>query len=246
MRLAFLADIHANRQAFAACLADLRDLAIDRVVLLGDYVGYGGDPEWCMDTVMELAASGAPAVLGNHDDAVNNPRVQMNAEAAAAIEWTRGELGVAQRQFLAALALTHEDDGRLYVHAEASRPAQWTYVSDGAVAAHSLQATPVPLSFCGHIHKPALYSLSVTGKMTSVTPVTDVPIRLMPGRQWLAVMGSVGQPRDGNPAAAYAVLDTVTGEITYRRVPYDVAAAAARILERGLPERLAERLFAGR
>lgn len=246
MRIAFLADIHANRQAFSACLAQLRDQAIDRIVLLGDYVGYGGDPEWVVETVMDLVARGAPAVLGNHDSAVGNPRVQMNAEAAAAIEWTRGELGAAQRQFLAALPLTHEDDGRLYVHSEASRPGQWTYVSDGAVAAHSLQATSVPLSFCGHIHKPALYSMSVTGKMTSFTPVADVPIRLTPGRQWLAVLGSVGQPRDGNPAAAYAVLDTATNEITFRRVPYDVAAAAARILERGLPERLADRLFVGR
>jgi diadenosine tetraphosphatase ApaH/serine/threonine PP2A family protein phosphatase len=246
MRIALLSDIHANRQALAACLARIRDERVDRVVLLGDIIGYGGDPEWCVDTAMGLVARGGIAIMGNHDAALSDTRITMNAEASAAMEWTRGELGPKQRQFLAHLPLAQEEDGRLYVHAEASHPAHWDYVSDGATAARSMQATTLPISFCGHIHKPALYSLSVTGKMTSFTPVADVPIRLTPGRQWLAVIGAVGQPRDGNPAACYALYDSVSGELTYRRVPYDVAAAADRIRARGLPERLAERLARGR
>lgn len=246
MRIALFADIHANREAFSACLARARDDGAERIALLGDYVGYGADPEWVVTTVMDLVADGAVAVLGNHDSAVNHPRVQMNEEAKAAIEWTRGELGAAQRKFLADLPLLHEEHGRLFVHAEASHPAHWTYVVDATDAARSIHATSAHVTFCGHIHKPALYSMSVTGKMTAFVPTTDVPIQLLQGRQWLAVLGSVGQPRDGNPAAAYALLDTGKGELTYRRVPYDVEQAAARIRVQGLPAWLADRLFVGR
>ena len=93
MLIALFADIHANRQAFSACLAQARDQGAERIVLLGDYVGYGADPEWAVTTVMELVDKGAVAVLGNHDSAVANPREQMNLEAQIAIEWTRGVLG---------------------------------------------------------------------------------------------------------------------------------------------------------
>jgi diadenosine tetraphosphatase ApaH/serine/threonine PP2A family protein phosphatase len=247
MRIALFADIHANQPAFAACLAHARGDGAEQHILLGDYVGYGADPEWCVSAVMDLVAGGAVALQGNHDCAVNDPRVQMNVEATAAMEWTRGELGQKQRQFLADLPLSYEDpQGRLYVHADASRPASWNYVVDAGAAAHSMQATTVPVTFCGHVHRPALYSMSTTGKLTSFTPVTDVPIQLLQGRQWLAVLGSVGQPRDGNPAASYAMLDTVRRELSYRRVPYDVGVAAERIRAQGLPSWLADRLLVGR
>ena len=104
--IALFADIHANRQAFSACLEQARAQGAQRIVLLGDYVGYGADPEWTVTTVMELVDKGAVAVLGNHDSAIGNPREQMNLEARIAIEWTRGELSAAQRQFLAGLPLT--------------------------------------------------------------------------------------------------------------------------------------------
>lgn len=246
MLIALFADIHANRQAFSACLAQARDDGAKRIVLLGDYVGYGADPEWTVETVMDLVDKGAAAVLGNHDSAIGNPREQMNIEARMVIEWTRGELGASQRQFLAGLPLAQYDEGRLYVHAEARDPKSWTYVASTADAAHSLAATPAHLTFCGHIHQPALYSMSATAKMTTFTPTTGFPIQLLPGRRWLAVLGSVGQPRDGNPAACYAMLDTATRELTYCRVPYDVEQAAARIRSKGLPLWLADRLFVGK
>jgi diadenosine tetraphosphatase ApaH/serine/threonine PP2A family protein phosphatase len=246
MRIALLTDIHANQQAFAACLARARSDGAEQFILLGDYVGYGADPDWCVSRVMELVGDGAVALLGNHDCAVNNPRVQMNTEANAAMEWTRGQLGQEQRKFLAELPLTHEEQGRLFVHADASRPGHWNYVMDGGDAAQSLHATTAAVTFCGHVHRPALYSMSITGKMTAFTPTSDVPIQLLQGRQWLAVLGSVGQPRDGNPAASYAVLDTAKRELTYLRVPYDVETAAARIRAQGLPSWLADRLFVGR
>lgn len=246
MLIGLFADIHANRQAFTSCLAQARNLGAERFIFLGDYVGYGAEPDWTVSTVMELVAAGAVAVLGNHDSAVSNSREQLNAEAQAVIEWTRGELGLAQRRFLAGLPLTREAEGRLFVHADASRPQGWRYVVDAADAARSINATSAHVTFCGHVHRPALYSLSATGKMTAFTPTSGVSVQLLPGRQWLAVLGSVGQPRDGNPAASWAMLDTTKQEITWCRAPYDVDAAAAAILNKGLPIWLAERLFAGR
>ena len=112
-------------------------------------------------------------------------------------------------------------------------------------AAHSLAFNPAQVTFCGHVHQPAIYSMSATAKMTAFTPTTGVAVPLLQGRRWLAVLGSVGQPRDGNPAAAYAMLDTDKRELTYCRAPYDVEQAAAAIRKKGLPTWLADRLFAG-
>lgn len=245
MLIAFFADIHANRQAFESCLAQARARGAERFVLLGDYVGYGADPVWAVETVMALVDDGATAVQGNHDSAVDKPSGTMNVEARVALEWTRGVLGAAERRFLAALPMTRRDGDRLYVHADASDPNKWIYVQSSVEASRSLTATDAQITFCGHIHQPALYSLSATAKMTAFTPATDIPIPLLPGRRWLAVLGAVGQPRDGNPAAAYALLDTAKRELTYCRAPYDIAAAADRIREQGLPSWLAERLFRG-
>jgi diadenosine tetraphosphatase ApaH/serine/threonine PP2A family protein phosphatase len=246
MRLAVFADIHGNRQAFSACLEAARAKGTERIICLGDIVGYGADPEWTVDTVMGLVERGAIAVRGNHDSAISTSSESMNAEAQAAIEWTRGRLSAPQRQFLAELPLTQRDDDRLYVHADASQPARWRYVVGTSEAARSLEATDAHVTLCGHIHRPALYSMSSAAKMTSFIPTSDVPVQLLGGRRWLAVIGSVGQPRDGNPAAAFAMLDTISREITYCRVPYDVEAAADKIRANGLPHWLADRLSAGR
>jgi diadenosine tetraphosphatase ApaH/serine/threonine PP2A family protein phosphatase len=244
--IAVFADIHANRQAFEACLAQTRAQGAERYVLLGDYVGYGADPDWCLTAVMDLVDKGAAAVLGNHDHAIASPGEQLNPEARMVIEWTRGELGVSQRRFLESLPLTVKDGDRLYVHADASDPKHWIYVQGVTEAATSLSATKAALTLCGHVHKPALYTMSATAKMTSFTPKTGAAIPLTPGRNWLAVLGSVGQPRDNNPAAAYLMLDTTKSEITFCRVPYDAEAAAAAIRQKGLPTWLADRLLVGK
>ena len=245
MLLALLSDIHANRQAFSACLDAARARGADRLIFLGDFVGYGGDPEWTVETAIRLIADGAVAVRGNHDQAIGTPSETMNATAQTAIEWTRDRLTAAQRRFLAQLPLALEEEDRLYVHSEASQPARWRYVQATPDAARSMIATRAHVTFCGHIHQPALYSMSATARMTSFVPTAGVPIKLLKGRQWLAVLGSVGQPRDRNPAAAFALYDTASCEITYCRVPYDVEAAAQRIRDNGLPPWLAERLFVG-
>jgi diadenosine tetraphosphatase ApaH/serine/threonine PP2A family protein phosphatase len=169
----------------------------------------------------------------------------MNAAAQAAIDWTRGRLGPAQRQFLASLPLTHEEEDRLYVHSEASNPLRWRYVQCAEDAAHSMSATPAQITFCGHIHQPALYSLSGVAKTTGFVPTSGIPVPLLEGRQWLVVAGAVGQPRDGNPAACFLTFDTQSREVTYCRVAYDVDMAAKRIRDAGLPRWLADRLSQG-
>jgi diadenosine tetraphosphatase ApaH/serine/threonine PP2A family protein phosphatase len=244
--LAVFTDIHANRQAFSACLDFARARGAERMICLGDYVGYGADPEWTVEVVMGLVDSGAMAVRGNHDNAVGTTTESMNAEAQAAIEWTRGRLSASQRRFLSVLPLTVQEDDRLYVHSEASNPLRWRYVQSAQDAARSIVATEAHVTFCGHIHQPSLYSMSSAAKMTSFVPTSGVPVQLLPGRRWLAVLGSVGQPRDGDPAASFAMFDTNSREITYCRVPYDVETAAKRIRQNGLPLWLADRLLVGR
>jgi diadenosine tetraphosphatase ApaH/serine/threonine PP2A family protein phosphatase len=245
MRIALLSDIHANREALAACLDHAGRSPIDRFVFLGDYVGYGADPVFVVETVMEYAARGAIALLGNHDAAVLKPDPQMTDAAAAAIEWTRHQLGDAHRTFIKGLPLSCEDGNRLYVHANAYAPNDWSYVSGLYAASKCLMASRAQATFCGHTHVPMLFHMSMTGKIASFEPVDRVDIPLTARRRWLAVIGSVGQPRDHNPAACYAILDTTRGILTYIRVPYDVDTAARKIREAGLPAELSFRLVDG-
>jgi diadenosine tetraphosphatase ApaH/serine/threonine PP2A family protein phosphatase len=243
MLIALLADIHGNREALQACLADAERAGAERHVFLGDLVGYGADPAWVVDRVTAMVEAGAVALLGNHDAAVLVPSRNMNAAAAAAIAWTRTRLSAAQRAFLGRLPLAIEDGERLYVHASADAPDTWTYVLGPLEAFDSLQATRHRLTFCGHTHIPALFEEGARLPAHRVPGKT--PIRLLKKDRWLAVLGAVGQPRDRNPAACYGLLDDAHDTLTYVRVPYDVERAAHKILEAGLPEFLAERLTMG-
>ena len=246
MRIAFLTDIHANLEAFRACLADARGRSVDRYVYLGDIVGYGADPGACIDIVAEACQDGAVALMGNHDQAVTRSEFKLNEAAQAAITWTQAKLGPEYKTFLGNLPLTITDGDRLFVHASARTPADFPYIHSLREASDSLIATPAKLTVCGHVHDPALYHIAVTGKVMGFIPIAGTPIPLSPQRRWLAVMGAVGQPRDGNPAAAYGILDTRKAEITYVRVPYDVETAAAKIRAAGLPQSLWKRLSVGR
>jgi diadenosine tetraphosphatase ApaH/serine/threonine PP2A family protein phosphatase len=246
MRIALLADIHANQQAFSACLQNAREKGAERYVLLGDFVGYGACPAWSAAMAMELVAGGAIAVLGNHDAAIGDPSNSMHGDANSVIDWTRGELGASACRFLAELPLSAADEDRLYVHADASAPRRWIYVVTVEEAARSLRASQAQITFCGHTHKPAIFSITAASKMTAFVPVTGVTVPLSGLRRWQIVLGSVGQPRDGIPAASYAMFDTDKKEITFFRVPYDIESAAEAIRNAGLPRFFAQRLFAGR
>jgi predicted phosphodiesterase len=246
MLLGIISDLHANELALDAVLAACRSLDVERLVILGDIVGYGPDPETVTRQAKELVDQGALIVLGNHDAAISGSTSGMNQQAAEAIAWTRTQLSDDGKAFLAKLPLTARLDTIAFVHAEASAPERFHYVTDTQAAMKSLMATRDQLTFCGHVHVPQLYCLTATAKVIAHAPVTGAPMPLAPQRQWLAVAGSVGQPRDGNPAASFLTYDTSSRTLTYRRAPYDWEAAAARVRAAGLPDRLAERLITGR
>jgi predicted phosphodiesterase len=246
MRIAFLADIHSNRQALDACLAHAARRHVDHYVFLGDLIGYGADPCYVIDRIALLASEGAVVVLGNHDAAIIGSTDGMNDYARDAALWTFHQLDAAQRAFIARLPLSVAEEDRLYVHSEAASPRSWNYVTTAAEAEQSLRTTAQRLTLCGHVHRPQLYHMSQHKPAVRFVPAAEAPIPLVGPRKWLAVMGAVGQPRDENPAAAYAILDTKTNELTYLRIPYDIQSAAASIHAAGLPRMLAARLFIGR
>ncbi|MCL6705584.1 metallophosphoesterase [Pseudomonas sp. R2.Fl] len=245
LRIALLSDIHANREAMEAVLANAAARQATGFVLLGDIVGYGPDPVWCVEKAMSLTAAGAAVVRGNHDQAVGDPSISMNTVARTVIDWTATVLGDDHKAFLSSLPLSATAEDRLYVHAEASAPARFHYVTDADAAAAHFAASEARLGFCGHVHRPALYALGTGGKVTSFTPTRATAIPLLNQRRWLAVVGAVGQPRDGDPAAGYALLDTETNELCFLKVPYDVDRTVAKIRAAGLPEALAARLSRG-
>lgn len=245
MRLAILTDIHGNREALTAVLADQAARGCEGIVVLGDIVGYGPDPEWCCETVMGLAASGALVLKGNHDDAVAAGSGGMSRNAGKAMDWTRPRLSWGQSAFLAGLPMSAERDGALFVHASAEAPADWIYVTHEAAAAGSFQASRARVIFCGHVHVPALFSMDLRGQVAALRVKVGLPIPLIRSRRWLAVVGSVGQPRDRNPAASYAIYDEAPGEVMFRHVAYDCGAVAMKVRAAGLPEALALRLLSG-
>ena len=245
MRLAILSDIHANREALQAVLADLVPRGIDRIVLLGDIVGYGPDPDFCCEMAADLVARGALAVRGNHDQAINHPDMRFSKNAQAAIDWTRPRLSAGQAAFLAALPMLVRLNDLLFVHASPQIPADWTYIDSDLLAVGAFKAARERVIFCGHVHVPQLYSLAMSGAVQQMRIPAARELPLVRTRRWLTVVGSVGQPRDGNPKAGYAVYDSTTGALDLRRVPYDCAATATKMRQAGLPERLAQRLLSG-
>lgn len=245
MLIALFADIHANREALTACLDDARSQGAESFVFLGDLVGYGPDPVWVVEQVAELVDKGALAVQGNHDAAVADGTQSMGTLARAGIEWTRPRLAPAHVEFLRTLPLDLNEDDRLYVHASASAPQDWIYVTAPREAFQSFRATAQRLTFCGHTHVPALFNESATSLPQQHVPVDGKPMPLLNQRRWIAVLGSVGQPRDRNPDACYCLLDTAANRLTYQRVHYDVDVTARKILAVGLPEALARRIVSG-
>jgi diadenosine tetraphosphatase ApaH/serine/threonine PP2A family protein phosphatase len=245
VRIALFSDIHANREAFEACLADAEHRGFDRIGLLGDIVGYGADPSWAVDVCARLVEDGAFALLGNHDQAVFASEEDMNSRAREAIRWTRTRLDHAQTEWLRSLPFLLREGEILFVHANAWAPESWGYVTGSREAERSMRRTDARITFCGHTHVPAVHHMAPARPAAPFVPVPDRAIPFLTSRSWLAVIGSVGQPRDGIAAACYALYDTTTRELTYRRVAYDVDAAAEKILRAGLPSSLADRLHRG-
>jgi diadenosine tetraphosphatase ApaH/serine/threonine PP2A family protein phosphatase len=248
MKLALLADVHANLEALTACLAGAEEAGADGHAFLGDLVGYGADPEAVLEIVEEHVRRGAIVVKGNHDAALLDLReaASLGGAAGEAIAWTRSRLGERHRAFLAGLPLTVRRDSALFVHASADAPERFTYVTDPVRAASSLEgAGDASYVFCGHVHEPVLYFTGASNRPVPFHPEPAVPIPVPRRRRWLAIVGSVGQPRDGKTAACWAMADLERSTLTFHRVPYDWATAARKVRAAGLPERLAIRLEQG-
>jgi diadenosine tetraphosphatase ApaH/serine/threonine PP2A family protein phosphatase len=246
VKLALFADIHSNLEALTACLAHAKVLGAQRFAFLGDLVGYGADPVAVLELIEQHAHDGAVVVLGNHDAAaLGRPVRGLNASAQAAITWTQGQLGERQRMFLAGLPLTVREENILFVHASAAAPERWTYVTGARQAAQSMRAASASLVFCGHVHEQRLYYMGATGQPMPFRPVPGTPIPTGKHRQWLAIVGSAGQPRDRNNAACWALADLARARLTFFRIAYDHSSAADKIRSAGLPERLASRLERG-
>lgn len=213
---------------------------------MGDLVGYGADPVAVLDLIEAQAAKKAIVLLGNHDAAALGADVRgLNAQASAAIAWTRKQLRKPQLAFLRALPLAVREEDRLFVHASAALPERWTYVTGPRQAAMSLEAADATRVFCGHVHEQRLYFMGPAGRAMPFRPSPGSPVPMGRQHRWLAIVGSAGQPRDRNPAAAYALADLERNRITFFRVPYDFESAAQKIRRAGLPERLARRLERG-
>lgn len=243
MRIALLADIHANLEALDACLAHARARGAERFALLGDLVGYGADPQAVLDKARALRAAGAIVVKGNHDAAIEGAREYFNDAARQALDWTRTRIDPAARAFLGGLPLVVREGDLLFVHASARAPEKFSYLDSPDAARRSFDAEPGSrYLFAGHTHSHRLYARINAGRTNAFVPAPGTPIPVGRHRRWLAVVGAVGQPRDGDPMAAYAFFDSAAEAITFHRVPYDHASAAAKVIAAGLPRSLAAQL----
>jgi diadenosine tetraphosphatase ApaH/serine/threonine PP2A family protein phosphatase len=246
VKLALLADVHSNIEAVEACMEHALCQGAGRFAFLGDLVGYNADPVAVVELVRAYAKAGAVVIKGNHDAAATGESSEwMNDTAAEAIHWTRRQLTPDHLDFLADLPLTVREGDFLLVHANAAAPDRWGYVYDGLRAAASMDATDATYIFGGHVHDPVLYYVGADQRPQPFQPMPGVPIPVARHRRWLSIVGSCGQPRDGSPAACYAIFDPERALLTYHRVPYDYEAAARKVRAAGLPEEFARRLETG-
>ncbi len=250
MKLALLSDIHANIRAFDACLAHARDQGAEQFALLGDLVGYGAEPAAVVRKAQHLAAQGALLVKGNHDQMAVEPPREMKTIGDSTAAWTHAQLDDAQRRFLDDLPMTLQQGTVLLVHASVDGPELWHYVYDARAATASLDAASdlpeVRHVFGGHVHMQSLYYRGADSDLMKFKPTPGVAVPVPKHRHWLATIGSVGQPRDGNPQAMYALFDIDKQQLTFHRVSYDHHAAAAAIRLAHLPSFFADRLEHGR
>lgn len=224
-------------------LAALDGMGVHGLLCLGDLVGYGADPDVVVET---LASREAVAVAGNHDDAVRGgtPLAWFHPHARRALEWTAGRLRPDHLRFLAGLPVSRPVAGARLVHASPRDPTRWPYLLHLEDGAEALRACEEALIFVGHSHVPALWVQDPDGRVR-FRPGAGA-VRLEPGHRYLVNVGSVGQPRDGRPAASFAVWDPEARTVEVRRMAYDAAEARRRIHAAGLPRWLGDRLLRGR
>jgi diadenosine tetraphosphatase ApaH/serine/threonine PP2A family protein phosphatase len=253
MIYSLLSDVHGNLEALTAVLEEVNGLSVDGIVFLGDAVGYGADPVECLGLIWEACDI---SIVGNHDLAIatGSGLDEMNEDAAHAVRWTADLVDDGDREKLAKLPLERvdADAGIHFVHGSPYEPEKFNYILDKWHAEKGFANSESGIVFVGHSHVPAAfveleYRRTFTGEVRRVSELEDPSgIRLEAGYRYIVNVGSVGQPRDGDPRAAYGIYNSGEETFTLKRVDYDVDKAAAKIRKAGLPEPLAQRLKSGR
>jgi predicted phosphodiesterase len=240
MKYAILADIHGNLEALQVVLEDCKAQGVTHYACLGDVVGYNANPKECLDIIRGM---GMPVVKGNHDEYCSTDTALdgFNAHAAEAVEWTRQQLSDEDRQWLRDLKYLRLVANFTIVHATLDVPQRWGYVFDKLAAAASFTYQNTSVCFFGHTHVPVAFI-----RDTVVRGGTYSKFKVEPGRKYFVNVGSIGQSRDGVAKATYVIYDMNEGTIELRRLDYDMPTTQRKIIEAGLPPRLAERLALGK
>jgi len=235
-----ISDIHANLEALNAVLARCEELGVEQYICVGDLVGYNANPSECLEIVRSLPL--AAVVKGNHDEQAseNLDLSEFNPQAAKAIEWTRDQLSQEQRDYLRDLPMKARVGRITVVHATLDNPGMWGYIMDKYAAEASLSYQFSQVCFYGHSHVPMAFD-----RQMDVEMMESGVIEVLPGHKYLINPGSVGQPRDKDPRASFATYDTDECIIKLHRLEYDIETTQKKIIEAGLPERLAQRLSLG-
>ena len=250
-RFAIISDIHGNLHALEAVLAQIDRMELGEIICLGDIVGYGPYPDRCLDLVVKCCST---IVRGNHDDAVINPEslVDFNGPAREAIQWTVGVLGPLHLNALVRLKeVDRLRDSVLCIH-DSPIDSPTDYVHDAHIAALAFGGFTEPICLLGHTHVPVVFDAPASNgevltahEIVTHTPEPGRPIEMGSDRRQICNPGSVGQPRDADPRASFAVLDLDERTFTVHRCVYDICAAQAATQEAGLPTVLADRLAIG-
>ena len=241
MKFAILSDIHSNLEAFQVVLEHVKQQKCTHYVCLGDVVGYGPNPRECLKITRELDC---PIVMGNHDEycATDLDLTGFNPMAADAIRWTRGQLTEEEKTWLRDLKYVRTVESFTIVHATLDLPEKWAYVFDKLAAAASFNYQHTAVCFNGHTHVPVAFVRTPTGIQGGLYSKIKVEV----GRKYFINVGSIGQPRDRNPKAAYVTFDLINNLIELHRLDYDIATTQKKIHKAGLPASLADRLAVGR
>ena len=232
MKYAIISDIHSNLEALQKALTIIDEKKVDEIICLGDVVGYGADPNACVEIIRSRCSS---VVLGNHDAAALNTSMahDFNAIARKAVIWTGEHLSEENKEYLSSLPMTVKKDDIFFVHSSPDKPGAWDYIIDSDDAESALNNFEEKICFIGHTHVPGIFSRR--GRAKSV----------MRDEQFLVNVGSIGQPRDGNPKLAFGIFDSNAWEYELVRSEYDIQKAAEKIYAAKLPEELGNRLMYG-
>lgn len=241
MRYGIFSDIHSNLEAFDEVIKAYKKESIDTYLCVGDAVGYGADPQDCIEKTKALVSI---TVAGNHDWAAVDlfSTEYFNPLAAEAILWTKKKLSNSGSSFLGSLKLVYENQDLTLVHGTLDNPHDFNYLEDDYAAGQSFECLKTNICFVGHSHVAGAFVLDKNGE---ISYSRSGSIRIVPDKKYIVNVGSIGQPRDGNPKAAYCIYDTARAEVTIKRIDYDIDTARNKIIKAGLPKFLGDRLLTG-